>query len=110
MLPLESYSGCQLRSEDLLTLRVLSSDRICGWLLVLNRFCVQKTRQWGGLLMIFGKRTNVHSKLYKVYKGPDYINQYTSPVHQYTTPTTYQHNFQHTKPIILAVLLVDTPI
>src|SRR5258707_14124553 len=57
--------------------------------------------------MIFGKRTDVHSKLYKVYKGSDYLNQYTSPVHQYTTPTTSQHNYQPTKTIILEVILVE---
>src|SRR5258707_14393416 len=110
MLSLESYSGCQLRSEDLLTLRVLVIDRICGWLLIINRFCVQKTRQWGGFLMIFGKRTHVHSKLYKVYKGSGYLNQYTSPAHQYTTPTASQHNFQPTKTIILEVILVEPPL
>src|SRR5260221_11747388 len=103
MLPLESYSSCQLRSEDLLTLRVLSSNRICGWLLILNRFCVQKTRQWGGFLMIFRKRTHVHSKLYKAYKESGYLNQYTSPLHQYTMPTAYQHTVHPTKTIILEV-------
>src|SRR5258708_8512542 len=110
MLALESCSGCQLRSEDLLTLRVLSSDRICGWLLILNRFCVQKTRQWGGFLMIFRKRTHVHSKLYKAYKGSGYLNQYTSPVHHYTMPTASQHTFQPTKTITLKVILVNPPL
>src|SRR5258708_36306640 len=109
MLSLESYSSCQLRSEDLLTVRVLSNNRICGWLLVLNCFCVQKTRQWGGFLMIFGKRTDVHSKLYKVYKGSGYINQYTSRVHRYTMPTASQHNVQPTKTRILVVILGKPP-
>jgi len=36
--------------------------------------------------MIFGKRANVHTKLYHVYKGSSCHNQYTSSVRQYTTP------------------------
>jgi len=37
--------------------------------------------------MIFRKRAKVHTKLYQVYKGSGYHNQYKSPVHQYTMPT-----------------------
>jgi len=49
----------------------------------------RKQGSGGGFLMIFRKRSNVHSKLYKVYKGSGYLNQYTSPVRQYTTPTAF---------------------
>src|SRR5260221_14120982 len=51
----------------------------------------------GDFLYNSGRRTNVHTKLYKEYKGSGYHNQNMPPVHQYTMPATIlqPHNMSY---------------
>src|SRR5258708_20940323 len=48
--------------------------------------CAQTLRDEGDFLINSGKRSYCTCNLYWVYKGFGYHSQYTTPIHQYTSP------------------------